>query len=128
MCLTLGRRSGMMSFMNDSGLQQATNTDICFWLDFYGRLLTEHTREILELRYCEDLSLSEIAENLNISRQAVNDRIRRGVQSLTEYETKLGLAGRYQIEKESISQALQALESGQIAGVREKLLQLSKLL
>ncbi|HBP39091.1 MAG TPA: hypothetical protein DD640_10215 [Clostridiales bacterium] len=114
--------------MNDGEHQQATNTDICLWLDFYGRLLTEHTREILELRYCEDLSLSEIAENLHISRQAVNDRIRRGVQNLAGYETKLGLASRYRIEKESVSQALQAIETGQAGQAREKLLQLSRLL
>ena len=46
-------------------------------LDFYGELLTDKQRECLDLHYNEDLSLSEIAEQLGISRQGVWDNIRR---------------------------------------------------
>ena len=46
-------------------------------LDFYGELLTDKQRECFDLHYNEDLSLSEIAEQLGISRQGVWDNIRR---------------------------------------------------
>ena len=54
-------------------------------LDFYGELLTDKQRECFDLHFNEDLSLSEIAEQLSISRQAVWDNIRRAELSLSEY-------------------------------------------
>ena len=53
-------------------------------LDAYEGLLTEKQQEILSLYYKEDLSFSEIAENLGISRAAVNDHIKRSTHILTE--------------------------------------------
>lgn len=55
-------------------------------LDAYEGLLTEKQQEILNLYYKEDFSFSEIAENLGISRAAVNDHIKRSTHILTEYE------------------------------------------
>ena len=63
-------------------------------LDCYGSLLTERQRELLEGYYNEDLSLSELAEPLGISRQAVHDSIRRGERQLEEYEENMGIAER----------------------------------
>ncbi len=60
-------------------------------LDAYEGLLTEKQQEILNLYYKEDFSFSEIAENLGISRAAVNDHIKRSTHILTEYEKKLHL-------------------------------------
>ena len=57
-------------------------------LDAYEQLLTEKQREILNLYYKEDLSFSEIAENLHISRAAVNDHIKRSTHILAEYGKK----------------------------------------
>ena len=66
-----------------------------YLLDFYGPLLTEHRRELARL-YCEeDLSLSEIAEQLSITRQGVSDAIRKARAQLEGYEEKLGLVARY---------------------------------
>ena len=45
-------------------------------LDYYGDLLGEHRRGIMEMYYCEDLSLAEIAENTGITRQGVHKCIR----------------------------------------------------
>ena len=59
-------------------------------LDCYGELLTEHQRNTMELYYCEDLSLSEIAENENITRQGVHDAIKHAEQYLTGFEEKVG--------------------------------------
>ena len=60
-------------------------------LDFYGELLTDKQRECFDLHYNEDLSLSEIAEQLGISRQGVWDNIRRAEASMQEIEEKTGL-------------------------------------
>lgn len=59
-------------------------------LDCYGDLLTDKQRDIMQLYYYEDLSLSEIAENENITRQGVHDAIKHAEQYLTEFEEKVG--------------------------------------
>ncbi len=60
-------------------------------LDLYGELLTDKQRDMLELYYNDDLSLAEIAEHYEISRQGVHDSIKRGEEALEEYERVLGL-------------------------------------
>lgn len=62
--------------------------------DYYGELLTEKQREYCDLRYNEDLSLAEIAEQSGTSRQAVWDIIRRSANTLIEFEEKTGLIRR----------------------------------
>ncbi|MCR0246111.1 YlxM family DNA-binding protein [[Clostridium] innocuum] len=68
-------------------------------LDAYEGLLTEKQQEILNLYYKEDFSFSEIAENLGISRAAVNDHIKRSTHILTEYEKKLHLVQNYETRR-----------------------------
>ena len=63
-------------------------------LDYYGDLLNEHRREIIEMYYCEDLSLAEIAENTGITRQGVRESIKKSEADLRMFETKLHLAER----------------------------------
>ena len=62
---------------------------ISILLEIYGKLLTEKQQEILIDYYNNDLSLSEIAENNNITRQAVRDIIKKGENKLFELEEKL---------------------------------------
>ncbi|OYW72759.1 MAG: DNA-binding protein [Aerococcus viridans] len=73
---------------------QKTN-EINSLLTFYGDLLTEKQRVYIELYYAEDYSLGEIAENFDVSRQAVYDNIRRTEKSLLKYENHLHLARDY---------------------------------
>lgn len=63
-------------------------------LDCYGDLLTEHQRSIMEMYYCEDLSLAEIGQPMDITRQAVRSIIKRTEDILLNYESKLGFAAR----------------------------------
>ena len=58
--------------------------------DQYGTLLTKRQYEILSLYFQEDLSYSEISENLEISRAAVMDAVHRGTNLLEKYEENIG--------------------------------------
>lgn len=58
-------------------------------LDIYGNMLTDKQKEMMELYYCYDLSLAEISENKQISRNAVHDLLKRTVHLLEKYEEKL---------------------------------------
>ena len=73
----------------------AKNLEISFLLDFYGDMLTDKQRDVVELYYNDDLSLSEIAENEGITRQGVRDSIKRAEAQLLEMEERLGLAKRF---------------------------------
>ncbi len=63
--------------------------EISMLWQIYGKLLTEKQYEFIDYYYNEDLSLSEIAENNEITRQAVRDIIKKGERKLFEYEEKL---------------------------------------
>lgn len=64
-------------------------------MDFYGELLTEKQKDTLDLYYNSDLSLAEIAQDIDISRQGVRDFIKRGEKQLLEFEEKLGMVSKY---------------------------------
>lgn len=79
-------------------------------MDFYGPLLTEHRREVTRL-YCEeDLSLSEIADQLGITRQGVSDALNKARRQLTDYEAKLSLASRYRRVTERAEACMRILD------------------
>ena len=81
----------------------AKNLEISFLLDFYGEVLTEKQRDVMEQYYNDDLSLSEIADNFGITRQGVRDAIKRGEAVLLELEAKVGFAARYRAVQEGIA-------------------------
>lgn len=78
------------------------NLEISYLLDFYGDVLTEKQRDVMEQYYNDDLSLSEIADNFGITRQGVRDAIKRGEGTILELEDKVGFARRYRAVQEGI--------------------------
>ena len=77
--------------------------------DLYGKLLTPKQLEFLNDYYNNDLSLSEIAENNEITRQAVRDIIKKGEKKLFEYEEKLLFMKRTLNQEKKIEQVLSEL-------------------
>lgn len=73
----------------------AKNMEISLLFDFYGDMLTEKQRDMVDYYYNDDLSLAEIAENEGITRQGVRDSIKRAESQLLEMEDRLGLARRF---------------------------------
>ncbi len=71
------------------------NLEISLLLDFYGDMLTEKQRDMVDYYYNDDLSLAEIAENEGITRQGVRDSIKRAEAQMLEMEERLGLSKRF---------------------------------
>lgn len=94
--------------------------------DFYGELLTERQQQIYESVVLEDYSLSEVAEDLGISRQGVHDMIKRCNRTLEGYEAKLHLVDKFlqirgQVQK--IHQLAEQYKAEDIAAISNVILE-----
>lgn len=96
--------------------------EIGFLLDYYKDLLTEKQSKYLIEYFEEDLSLTEIAENYGISRQAVYDNVKRGIKILRNYEAKLKF---YERDKELRKELLDLRENFRIEKLDEIIEKLS---
>ena len=85
-------------------------TETSLLYDFYGRLLTERQREVVELYHEEDYSLAEIAEKFSITRQGVHDTLKTAEKALADYEEKLGLVERFEESEKKIARIGAALD------------------
>jgi hypothetical protein len=100
-----------------------TNFEANDLIDVYGNLLTKRQLEILQLYYQEDLSLSEIHEELDISRAAIQQTIKKSMQQLEKFEAAIGMLklkkNLYQLAQSNLNQAdmsqklIQLLEGSQ---------------
>ena len=98
------------------------NLNIGYLLDFYGEVLSERKRYVLDMYYNEDFSLSEISEEIGISRQGVRDLIKKAEEELCFFETKLGLSKKMTaLEKEVNSLLALAEEQKAPQAVCEKI-------
>ena len=68
--------------------------ELTLLFDYYGDLLTERQKQCFDLRYNQDLSLAEIAQELGVSRQGVHDNLSRAEALLRNMEAKTGCVGR----------------------------------
>ena len=85
------------------------NVKLSILCELYGKLLTKKQYEFLNDYYNNDLSLSEIAENNKITRQAVRDNIKKGEKKLFEYEEKLSFMKRMFNQEKKIEKVLSEL-------------------
>lgn len=104
-----------------------TSVDVCMLVDFYGNLLTEKMLNMIELKYFDDLSLSEIAEQTGVSRQAVHDTLKRAVTTLEQYEDKLGLIERFTNQKKIVEEAVDLIKRDMINDAVVQLEQLTEI-
>ena len=95
-------------------------------LDFYGNLLTDKMRLTLDMYLNDDLSLAEIAEEEDISRQGVHDTVKRGLKQLKGYEEKLGLVRRLLEQRDSVKEAIDLIDNKKYEDARKVLSKLSE--
>lgn len=78
--------------------------------DFFGDVLTDRQKDYFHLYYNEDLSLSEIAQRFDITRQGVRDAIGRAENTLLDIEAKTGLVASFHATRAQLSQLAQTSE------------------
>ena len=83
--------------------------------DFYGALLKENNRRIFAAYIQEDYSISEIAGEMEISRQAVHDAVKRITKQLKGYEEKLGLLERFEQQRSEMRRLHECLQEMNIS-------------
>ncbi len=81
------------------------------FMDVYGDLLSSRQRQVLDLKIQDDLSFGEIAEVLQISRQAALDALRRGAKALYRYEQVIGQVSRNRADTQILLQIRKLLEN-----------------
>ena len=97
---------------------------LSYLYDFYGALLKDRHRQIFEEYVLNDLSLSEIAEEYEITRQGAYDIVKRCSKRLESYEEKLGLFARFRLAKERLSR-VEELVQGDCERARSQILDLT---
>ncbi len=103
------------------------NLNVGYLLDFYGELLSDRKRAVMEMYYNEDYSLAEVADEIGISRQGVRNIIKKSEGELFFYEEKLGLAKKMlTVEEYSNSLCKLADETQLPESVRNDILRLAK--
>lgn len=97
------------------------NIKISMLLEIYGKLLTDKQADTVDLYYNQNLSLSEIADEVNITRQAVRKSLIEAEKNLFEYEKKLKFLEKNIQRKEKIDGILKLIEDEKIAKLIEEL-------
>ncbi|WP_027414568.1 YlxM family DNA-binding protein [Aneurinibacillus terranovensis] len=85
-------------------LEEESRNRLLLLFDLYGKLLKEKQRHYFEMYYHEDLSLGEIAELQNVSRQAVFDQVKRVEKQMEQYEDSLGLLSRHEKRRQLMAE------------------------
>ncbi len=98
--------------------------EITLLFDYYGELLTKRQQEIVNLYYIHDLSLGEIAEKLEVSRQCVYDHLQRAEKALHDYENDLGLVKKFKQFREKLNDIDEIIKNSVLTdhNIRKKLI------
>ena len=84
--------------------------EITLLYDFYGELLTQRQKTVMEMYHLNDYSLQEVGEELGITRQSVHNMLKRTEAILADYEAKLGLVNRFVIQKQKLDKAVKCFD------------------
>ncbi len=84
--------------------------ELSLLLDYYGAFLTDRQRELTRMSADDDMSLSEIAEQVGISRQAVRDSLSKASDQLRRMESEIGAIAR-DMRLRSVTEELRRAES-----------------
>ena len=82
--------------------------ELALLFDTYGAMLTDKQRDCFDMRYNQDLSLGEIAEEMGVSRQAVNDNLTRTEALLRRMEENIGCVKRDMQIRKAMQEILEA--------------------
>lgn len=115
MCKEIYFTDGRCSLLNRD------RDEIISLFDAYGGLLTQSCRDCIELYYCDDLSLSEIAESMGISRQGARDAIKRGEAELQHIESVLGLVAKSRYASELAGRIAALSDDAEIKRLAEQI-------
>ncbi len=85
--------------------------EVTYLYDIYQTLLTDKQQDLLSAYYFDDLSLGELAQQHQISRQSVFDTIKKGEHKLIEYEKKLGIWHKYQSQDKILTDMKKAVDT-----------------
>lgn len=120
----------MKPVVNDGPERLEKSVEIGTLCAFYGGLLTQRQQDALRLHYEEDLSLGEIADELEVSRQNVHELITRSVQKLRRYEEALGAMRRAEETAKVLRQAQSLIGAADTAPAEAhaKLMEASRLI
>lgn len=92
-------------------MELENSVNISMLLEIYGKLLTEKQYDLLNDYYNNDLSLAEIAENEQITRQAVRDNLKKGERKLFGWEEKLQIMKKNRMQEEQIAVILSEISN-----------------
>lgn len=95
--------------MKDPELDNLAKESLLY--DFYGGLLTDKQREVMELYHEENYSIVEIAGELGVSKQAVHDNLKKTERILSDYEDKLGLVSKFVARSNALRTVREDVES-----------------
>jgi len=105
------------------------NLKMGYLLDFYGDILTDRKRNVLDMYYNEDFSLGEIAEEIGISRQGVRDIIKKTEEELIFLEEKLGLSKKIETLEAEVGRLLDIAQKNSLPDeICEKIVELKKII
>ncbi len=91
------KSSGLICYNEDGDSMLEKKSYYINLYDCYSMLLTPSQREYFEAYFCDDLSLSEVSENLNVSRAGISKQLKHIKSLLDMYEEKIGLFKIYNV-------------------------------
>lgn len=97
------------------------NVKISILLDIYKNMLTDRQADIVDLYYNQNLSLSEIADEIGVTRQAIRKSLVEAEKNLIMLEDKLNICEKQKIRQEKIDEILKIIKDDKIAKLVEEL-------